>query len=112
MSRRPDRESRVISKDFENKPVQTLSVLAQTEVADSLTTSAHPVSSNTCSGFEPSTSPISTCSSVANLGVGTEEIQQAQIADPVLLTVTEWVLSKRRLPYARLKGTGRELRHF
>lgn len=52
MSLRPDRDSRVISKDLETKTGHLVFVSAQTEVADLLATSPQLVLSHACSGFE------------------------------------------------------------
>ncbi len=91
MSRQPDEESRDIFSNTENKSVHLLSISTQTEVTRPYSTSIQPVSSDTCLVVEPSNSSFFTLSGVACLGMGSEDIEQAQTADPALSVVTEWV---------------------
>ncbi len=112
MSRRPDEESREILSNTENKSVHLVSISTQTEVTRPYSTSVQPVSSDACFVVEPSNSSFFTLSSIACLGMGSEDIQQAQTADPVLSVVAEWVSNKKRPTYTTLKGTADGLRHF
>ncbi len=109
MSRRPDEESREIATNSEIKSVHLVSISTQTEVTKLYSTSVQP---DTCPGVERSNSSFFTCSSVACLGMDSEDIQQAQTADPVLSMVAEWVSNKKRRTYTTLKGTASGLRHF
>ncbi|KAL1252203.1 hypothetical protein QQF64_019999 [Cirrhinus molitorella] len=111
MSRRPDRNGS-IPDGLEIEPVNFVSASTQTEVIESPPTSAQTVSSGADSEFEQSNSVFSTFSTTISLSMDSEDILKAQKSDPVLNIVSEWVLGKKRPPYATLKGISNVLQHF